>query len=189
MDFAEFILIIVNLLTGFGFAIPIAKLLSKVNEKPTRIFRHFAILIGIYFVECVVLVMGMGIPVFSVRLAFIWGIVFGLWLRFRASTGEVLRVSLFLSLYSCLPATSFILIPVLAGLGGRNILSAEEGFRFGIPDFLHLPWPLNTILGFYAVLVIGAVVLKTIITLGEVSLLIHFGKKPEAGGFLSSVKT
>ena len=173
----EYILVSVNLTAGFGCAIPLAGLLGKVNRDPTRVFRYFVILIGIYFVECILLVMGMGIPVFSVCLAFVWGIIFGLWLRARAPVRDVLKTAFYLSLYSSLPAVSFILVPVLVMLNGWDILSAEEGVRFGIPDFLHLPLPLNTILGFYAALVIGAVVFKTVITMGEVSLLIHFRAK------------
>jgi hypothetical protein len=60
-------------------------------------------------------------------------------------------------------------------VGGRTIaetiLSTEAGAELGVPDFV--PWPLNTILGFCSALVIGTVVLKTVITTGEVSLLIH----------------
>ena len=108
----------------------------------------------------------MGIPVFSIVLAFAWGVVFSSWLRTRVMNRRVLKSSFFLSLYSSLPAASFIVVPVLVWIGGGHILSAEEGVRFGIPEFLHLPWPLNTILGFYAALVIGAVVLKTLITTG-----------------------
>ena len=172
-----YILVILNLIAGFGCAIPLVRFLKKVDRKPRRVFRYFAILIGVYLVECVGIAMGMGIPVFSVGLAFVWGIVFGLRLRDRASTGEVVKTSFFLSLYSSLPAVSFVLIPLLVWIGGGQVLSAEAGIRFGIPPFLHLPWPLNTILGFYAALAIGAVVFKTVITTGEVSLLIHYWKK------------
>ena len=108
----------------------------------------------------------MGIPVFSIVLAFVWGFVFSSWLRTRVINRQVLKSSFFLSLYSSLPAASFIVVPVLVWIGGGHILSAEEGVRFGIPEFL--PWPLNTILGFYAALVIGAVVLKTLITTGVI---------------------
>ncbi len=176
-----YILIIVNLLVGFGCAIPIARLLSKIIRIPKKVLRYFALLICIYFVESVAVAMGMGIPVFSVVLAFLWGIIFGLWFRTKASARDVLKTSFFLSLYSSLPAASFILIPLIGLIehGGRYILSTEEGVRFGIPEFLHLPWPLNTILGFYLALVIGAVVFKTVITTGEVSLLIHSREKSE----------
>lgn len=165
-----------NLLAGFGCAIPVARLLGKVNRKPTRVFSYFAMLIGIYFIECVALSAGMGTQVFSVGLAFVWGIIFGLWLRHRASTREVLKTSFFFSLYSSLPAASFIVIPIGALIDGWHILRVEEGARFSIPDFI--PWPLSTILGFWTALAIGTVVFKTVITTGEVSLLIHLGEKP-----------
>jgi len=179
MDPIEYALVVLNLAVGFGCAIPLTRLLTKINPKPKKVYRNFVILIGIYFVECVAIVLGMGIPVLSVGLAFVWGVIFGLWLRTRASTPMVLKTSFFISLYTSLPAASFIIIPVFTGISGYNILSAEAGIRFGIPDFLHLPWPLNTILGFYAAIIISAVVLKTTITTGEVSLLIHLGQKPE----------
>lgn len=130
---------------------------------------------------------GMGIPIFSVGLAFVWGIIFGLWLRSRASTREVLKASFFLFLYSSLPAASFILIPGMGLVSGQHILSAEEGAGFGIPDFLGLSCPLNTISGSYATLVRGAVVFKTVITVGEVSLLIHLGQKSAVCGSQNSL--
>ncbi|MGB2696436.1 MAG: hypothetical protein WBD28_01095 [Candidatus Zixiibacteriota bacterium] len=177
MDPVPYILLIVNLIIGFGLAVPLARLLRKVNSNTARVFRYFVTLIGIYFIEGIAITVGMGIPVLSVGLAFVWGIVFGLWLREQAPARQVIKTSFSLSLYSCLPAASFIIIPVLAAIGGRNVLSAEQAIQFGIPEFLHLPFPLNTILGFYVALVIGAVVFKTVITTGEVSLLIHLGEK------------
>jgi hypothetical protein len=118
--------------------------------------------------------MGMGIPVFSMGMAFVWGIIFGLWLRGRGPAREVLRQSFFLSLYTSLPAASFIVIPVLLSFGGP-ILSVAEGAKLGIPGFV--PWPLNTILGFYVVPAMCAVVFKTVVMTSEVSLLIHLGEK------------
>jgi len=177
MDPIEYILVIVNLILGFGCAVPLARLLRRLKGQLSGVSRHFVILVGIYFVECVAVVVAMGMPVFSVGLAFIWGIVFGLWLRNRAPTCEVLKTSFFLALYSSLPAISFILIPVMAWVKGWHILSPADGARFGIPDFLHLPWPLDTILGFYAALVVGAILFKSVITTGEVSLIIHFKEK------------
>ena len=183
MDLAVFALIAVNLVAGTVLAIPLARLLSKMNRRRVKVFRYFTLLILIYFVESVAVGVGMGIPVLCVGLAFGWGIIFGYWIRaLTSSAREALKTSAFLSLYSSMPAASFIIVPFLAWIGGRHILSSEEGFRFGIPDFLFLPWPFNTILGFYAALVIGAVVFKTVITMGEVSMLIHLGKSPTVGG-------
>lgn len=166
MDIAIPILIIVNLITGLGCAIPIVKLLQKTNKKEKTFFRYFAVLIGAYFVECIAIIMGMGIPIFSIGLAIVWVMLFGYWLTNHAAKNEVLKTSLCFSLYSSLPAASFILIPVLALISGRNIINAEQGIRFGIPDYL--PYPINTILGFYLVITIGALVLKTAITVAVV---------------------
>lgn len=170
------VLAAVNLAAGFGCAVPIARGLGKVTGKPKRFFRYFAILIAIYFVECVAFPMGMMTQVFSVGLAFVWGIIFGLWLRGRAPAREVLKQAFFVSIYGCLPTASFcILIPVIRLIGGGHILSAEEGISFGIPDFF--PWPLNTILGFFTAILIGTVVFKALITTGIVNWLIHLGEK------------
>ena len=68
---------------------------------------------------------------------------------------------------------------MLALFAGRPILSAGEGASFGIPGFV--PWPMNTILGFYAILAIGVAVLKTVITTEGISLILHFKEKPTVG--------
>ena len=177
------IIIVLNLILGFGFAIPLAVILQRLDRKIQGFTRYFIIIVSIYFIESLAVGIGMGIPVLSVGLAFIWGIVLGLWLRAHAPAGEVLKTSFFLSLYSSLPAASFVVLPVLMWAGGWQILSAQEGASFGIPESLGLPWPLNTILGFYAALVIGAVVFKTVITTGEVSLLIRLGEKSKVDNF------
>lgn len=175
MDLAESALFITNLIFGFGSAIPISRLLGKTWNKPHKVFGYFMFLIGIYLLECVAIVTAMGIPAFSIGLALVWGVVFGLWLRGLESAQAGLRASFFLSLYTSLPAASFIILPVIAWAGGWHILSGKEGIRFGIPDFF--PWPLNSILGFYVACSMGAVVFKTIITTGEVSLFFHLKEK------------
>lgn len=171
-------LVVANLAAGFGCAVPIARRLGRVSSRPTRFFRHFAMLIGIYFVECVAFAAGMCTQVFTVGLAFVWGIIFGLWLRGRGSRRAILKLAFSLALYGSLPTASFcILIPIIGLIGRGNILSAEEGINFGIPDFF--PWPLNTILGFFIALLIGTVVFKTVITTGIVNWLIHLGWKKD----------
>ena len=185
MECADYIVIIilalVNLIAGFGFAIPITRLLGKVNGKSKGIFRYFVILIGIYFIECIALAAGMATQVFSFGLAFVWGIILGLWLRYRAPAREVIRTSFFIALYSSLPTVSLAILAIIGLFVGQPVLSAEAGYRFGIPDYLHLPWPLNTILGFFGVIALATVIFKTLITTGEVSLLIHLGEKPAKG--------
>lgn len=171
------VLTFVNVAIGIGCAIPLARHISRVIQKPTSVYRCFLCVVSVYCIEGVSMVLGMGIPVLSVCLAFAWGIVFGLWLKGRETAREIVRTVFFLSLYTSLPAVSFITIPVISWVEGRNILSVEEAIRFGIPELPTMLWPVCTILGFYAVLAVGAVIFKTIITTGEVSLLIHLGVK------------
>lgn len=173
MGHVEYALVAANLIAGFGFAFPMTRVLAKVAGRPTKAFRYYTRLIGVYLLESIVLMIGMGIPVLNVVLAFVWGVVFGTWLRNRTSKSEALMTSYWFSLYSSLPAISFLLVPVFAGLGGWDILSSSAGDSFGIPQFMYLPWPLTTILGFYVAVIVVAVFLKTVITVSEVNLLIH----------------
>lgn len=165
-------LIITNLAAGLGYAVPISRRLRKLTGSVEGKIRYFAMLVGIYFVECIAFSAGMCTQVFSVGLAFVWGIVFGLWLRGLAPAREVLKQAFYVSIYGCLPTASFcILIPAARLVCGGSILSAEEGTSFGIPDFL--PWPLNTILGFFAAVLAGTIVLKTTITTATAYWLIN----------------
>lgn len=177
MDLAEIIIVVVNLCFGFGFSIPLTKLLNEVKPRPHRFFRYFIMFICIYFLECVAIVAAMLLPVLSIGLAFIWGIIFGLWLRGYASAHKLLKTSFYISLYSSFPGASFILVPVIGLFTGWDVLSSEEAIRFGIPDFLYFPF--NTILGFFATLSLGLVIIKTAITTGLVSLLIHLKENPD----------
>ncbi|MHC4658173.1 MAG: hypothetical protein ACYS83_03220 [Planctomycetota bacterium] len=175
------VLVVVNVAAGLGFAIPIARGLGEINNKQEKVFRYVLMLVGVYFAECVAFSAGMATQVFSVSLAFVWGAILGLWLRNRSSADKVLKSTFLWALYTCLPTVSFcVVIPAAMGLYGWAILSGTDGVRFGVPEFL--PWPLNTILGFCAALLTGTVVLKTVITTGEVGLLIRFGEKSASGG-------
>jgi hypothetical protein len=133
-------------------------------------------LIGVYLAESVAIAMGMGIPVFSVALALLWGAVFASRLKDCDSQRDVLRTTFFLSLYSSLPMMSFLVVPVALSIAGWDVLSSEAGVRFGIPEFL--PWPSDTILGFYVILVAGAVTLKTGITMWMVGTLLRRWNDP-----------
>ena len=164
-----------NLAAGVGLAVPIARLLARVTSNPDRVVRYGASFAGCYFVECVPFPVGMATQVFTVGLAFVWGVLFGLWVRARASATDALRTAAALGLYTSLPTASFsIVLPAMWLMKAGDVLSSEQGIRFGIPEFL--PWPVNTILGFCVVLFAGTVVLKTVITTGVVALLVHRGK-------------
>jgi hypothetical protein len=170
-------LIITNLAAGFGFAIPIANKLRKVTGREGKFFRYFALLIGIYFVECVAFPAGMCTQVFSVGLGFVWAILFGLWLQNIAPAKEVLKTTFFVSLYGCLPTISFAVILVIIWvISGSSLLNVEQASEFGIPQFV--PWPFNTMLGFCVGLTTGTILLKTVITTGTASILIRRRQNP-----------
>jgi hypothetical protein len=97
------------------------------------------------------------------------------WFQIRLPQQEAIKSSYYLASYVALPTASLILVPIMAWLGGWRTLNAEDGFNFGIPDVL--PLPFSTIMGFYLVLVIGAVALKTIITTGEVHLFLRYSRR------------
>ena len=169
------ILAAMNLAAGLGCAVPIARQLGRITKKPKTFFRYSAMLLILYLIECIAFAAGMATQLLSVALAFVWGVVLGFWLRGRGPGRQVIKTSFFVALYSTLPTVSFaILILAAWPAAGRSILTVEGGSALGIPAYV--PWPLNTILGFCAALAIGTLVLKTAITTGEVSLLIHLGQ-------------
>ena len=171
---AEYILIFmlvgINLFAGFGGAIVIARQLEVLNERPKKFLRYFFLLVGMYFIECVAFSAGMCTQIFTVGLAFIWGVILGFQFSRRPEIRAILKTVFCISVYTSLPTASFcILIPIVELFGERNVISAADGASFGIPDFL--PWPLNTILGFCLALVTGTLVSKIIITCGCVKII------------------
>lgn len=167
----EVVLIALNLVLGLGCAVPLAPLLSRLGRGERPALRWFALLVSLYFIEGVALTMGMGIPVLNVGLAFIWALMLRRWLARGLPGRQALKTALWLSLYSSLPAASFLVIPVLVGIGGRPVLSAEAGAAFGIPAIL--PWPVSTILGFYAACALGAAAAKGLVTVGGFRMLVR----------------
>ena len=169
MDPAEYAVVGVNVAAGVGGAILLGRHLRGVSGKPAGAARCVAVLLGVYILECVAIVAGMLLPVFSAALAVAWGIVLGRWLRGRASRRAALRTACFVALYTSLPAASFMAVPLVLALGGWPILTAAGGAILGIPRFI--PWPAGTVLGFYAAVAIGTAVVKTLITTTGVRLL------------------
>jgi len=176
VDPAEYAVVGVNLAAGAGGAILLGRHLRGVSGKPAGAARYVAVLLGVYILECVAIVAGMLLPVFSAALAVVWGIVLGRWLRGRASRRAALRTACFVALYTSLPAASFMVVPVMLALGGWPILTADGGARLGIPRFV--PWPAGTVLGFFAAVAIGTLVLKTLITTTGTFLLQRYSSLP-----------
>jgi hypothetical protein len=165
-------LAITNLIAGFGCAVPLAKGLGQLTGTPNRFLRYFAMFVGIYFLECVAFTFGMCTQVFTIGLSFVWGAIFGLWLKGLAPKRNIIRQAALISLYVCLPTVSFALIlSIFWVVGGNGLLNVEQAVRFGIPDFV--PWPLNTMLGFCVALAAGTIILKVVLTTGIVALIAH----------------
>jgi hypothetical protein len=175
----ELVLIILlgaaNLVLGFGLAITLARKLSKLVDHPIGIRRSFLLIVGMYFLECLAFPAGMATQIFTVGLAFAWGIVLGGWLRQQSPIPSLL-FALQMALYTCLPTIIFgIFVPIAWALTGNSLLSVEAGINFGIPDWI--PWPLGSVAGFATALVLGTVLLKSVITVGEVSSILHIAQR------------
>ena len=155
----------VNLAAGIGLALVISRRLGAIVGVTGTPGRFVALLVGVYFLECVAFAAGMATQVFSVGLAVLWGIVFGTWLRARRPASGVARTLVLFGVYTSLPAASFGLLLLLAKwLDGANVVSPVDGAALGIPEFV--PWPMSTILGFCLVLAVGTLVVKTAVTAG-----------------------
>jgi len=173
-------LVIVNLAAGAAGAYALARRVRDVEGGDAGVHRHYGVFISVYFVECVSMMLGMGMPVFSIFLAFVWAAIFGTRLSNRRSRAGIRKTSYLLSLYTSLPAMSFIIVPIGVLSSGGDITSVDAGYRFGIPRIALLPEKMRTISGFYTTLAFGSLVLKTIITAGGIAL-VGRGRKGPAG--------
>jgi len=175
MDAVAF-LVLVNVAMGFGFAVPIARVLGQISGRTGSILPYVVMLVAVYFAECVAFSGGMATQVFSIGLAFVWGGVPGMWLRRCRPVRKVLESAVLWALYGSLPTASFCVVVLFwSAIAGRSLLSSEAGLSFGIPGFV--PLPLNTLPGFCAAPGMGTALLKAAITTGEVGLLIRWAQK------------
>jgi hypothetical protein len=159
-----------NIIGAFLAAVPIARGFVRLTAMPNRFPLFFAMLIGVYFLECVAFAWGMGTQILSVALSIEWGILFGLWLKGAAPTRQIIKQVLLIPLYGCLPTVSFAFILAASwAISGNGFLNVEQARQFGIPDFV--PWPLNTILGFCIALIAGTTILKIVLTTGIAALI------------------
>ncbi len=169
------LLVVSNLALGLGLAVVLSRKLSNLTDPPIRRMGSFVLIVGLYFLECLAFAAGMATQIFTVGLAFVWGIVLGRFLH-RQSPIPSLRFSLWVVLYTCLPTITFgVIVPIAWALAGNSLISLEDGINFGIPEWI--PWPLGTVLGFAVALVFGTVLLKSVITVGEVSMILHFAQR------------
>jgi hypothetical protein len=164
-----------NLVLGIGLGIYLARKLTNFADPSIKWRRAFALLVGMYFFECLAFPAGMATQVFVVGLAFLWGILLGRFLRMQPPLPS-LRFSLWVAIYTCMPTITFgFLVPFAWALAGNSLLSSEAGISFGIPEWV--PWPLGSVAGFTAALVLGTVILKSVITVGEVSVVLHWSQR------------
>jgi len=160
VDWAVVALAVANAAVGMGLSIPVLKVVRAAQEEKASILRGAAGLVGIYVAECLLLGMGMTVPLFNVPAAFLWGWRLGR--RVPRWGREARRAAIEMGIYTSLPAVSIIMIPILAWYSGWDVFTVEGSRNFGVPA--SFPWPTNTILGFYACAGMGALVLKVLIT-------------------------
>lgn len=154
-------LVLVNVSMAVGFGRPLARSSATALGQPGRHLRVDAALWVVYLLECIAFSASMATNVLGVCLAAMWGVFLGRLLRGQPA-GKVAAMAVRASLYTCLPALSFVSLLPLLKLAGWPILSAEAGHRFGIPGFV--PWPASTLLGFFLAVSVTAVVFKTATT-------------------------
>lgn len=167
MESADYTILALNLILGLVFGWLLARRLSDTDNRRGGLGRYYILLLLVYLIESAAFAASMSTNILSIALAVVWGILLA-WRFRRASTPhrESRRIALLFSIYTGLPAASFLCVPVVMVIGGWSVLSVADGIRFGAPDFL--PWPLNTILGFCVAVALMAVVCKVAITTGIV---------------------
>jgi hypothetical protein len=167
-----------NLAGGSVFAVFLARGFGRLTGNKNRFLRYVAMMLGLYFLECVAFTWGMCTQVFTIGLSFVWAVLFGLWLKGLAPAGKIVRQMLFVSLYGCLPTVSFAAVLFIVWvIAGNGLMNVEQAYQFGIPDFV--PWPLNTMLGFCIALAAGTIILKTAFTTGIAGLIARGNQEPE----------
>ncbi len=163
-------LLVTNAIFLVGFGWPLAKALSHNLPGPWGTRAWMVALSAIYLAECVAFSASMGTNILSILLAVLWGLV--LWRKVRVPRLQNARwLVLGFSVYTCLPALSFLSLLGLLVWDGWSLLATEDGRRFGVPGFV--PWPMCSLLGFFLTVSGSAVLLKTGITTGMFSLLLR----------------
>lgn len=169
MDTAGIIILSLNLILGFSVAFFLSGYFAHINGLSAKRWQIYLVLLGVYLVESFAFSAGMATNFFSIILSIFWGLM----IRSRVSKlsaipPETIKATLFFSIYTSLPALSFISLPLIMVFPGWSVFSATSGMKFGIPGFL--PWPMNTIFGFCFIVGFSALFLKTGITTGIVAL-------------------
>ena len=146
----------VALLAGVGW--PLAGRMAALGGGAQ--WKWFLSLTGVYVAECFAFSASMGLSVLSVPLAAVWGFLFGRWLRGKSE--DLNKTARRLAFYTCLPTISFACVLPLVAISGWDVFAREDGYRFGVPEFV--PWPFCTIAGFFAAAVLVPVIVKMVVT-------------------------
>jgi hypothetical protein len=147
MDTAGIVIFILNLVLGFGIAIPLSRYFAHLEGISFKRWQIYLILLGVYFIESVAFAAGMASNIFSVAVSILWGSILGSKvLKLTIPPKIIIKGTILFSIYTSLPASSFLSIPLIMALSGWQIFNSASGIKFGIPEFL--PWPTNTIFGF-----------------------------------------
>ena len=161
------LLLIVNAVFAGVLGFRLARHLARSGAGTASLPMWLLALWGMYLAECVAFSASMATNLLGMVLAVVWGLVFMRKLQSRPST-EQRKDAFLIAMYTCLPAISFVSLLPLLMIGGWSILTVEAGRRFGIPGFV--PWPGSCLLGFFLMVAGVAVVFKTSITVGIVSM-------------------
>ena len=180
MDGIVIFLIAGNAVVGLSLAFPVGRLLLGAEGADGRRRRGIATAAGMYAAECVALAVGMTVPIANVVLALGWGRMLGMRpARAGCPRRRALRTAAAIGAYTSAPAVLLLAVPVAVIAAGGDALSPEAGAAFGIPDVPGVPWPLETVMGFYIGLALGTLALKVAITVGMVRLRLRL--RPSAG--------
>lgn len=164
MEAAEWAIVAANVVLLGVFAVPMAGALRRTLRPSGRLGWWVMAAMAVYLAEAAAFSASMATNIIPFALALVWG----LWLRRRlkqAGTDRATskRLAKRFALYTCLPAISLAVVFVFLPFSDWNVFSVADGRRFGIPELV--PWPMNTVLGFFAAVIGSAVVVKVFLTI------------------------
>ena len=121
----------------------------------------------IWIWELLAILACLSIPVANIPLAIPWGWVFARWAYPGTPEGRGRRAWL-LTMYSVVPCFTLTLLPIVLWFGSKgyyDILSPVAASEYLLPIFqFGLPFPFNTIFGFYWGAALLSIILKILVT-------------------------
>lgn len=168
LDVVEIILVGTNFVFGIFFSVVVSRRIANNFSWRKNRFLFFILLTALYLFEGMSIAAGMFTPVFTFVLAVMTGAVFGLIVKKHDLT-MVVKSAKQLSFFTCIPAITMVLIPIICFIYNWDIFSSSFGKDFGIPEFI--PFPLNTIFGFFMSILILFITVNIITINGTVRLI------------------